>query len=39
MFKLLEIEFIDHPFFGSLRVRFVGDGEEESDDNTKSNFK
>jgi len=30
MFKLLEIEFIDHPFFKSLPIKFVGDNEEES---------
>lgn len=34
MFKLLEIEFIDHPFFRSLPVRFVGHGEEQASNYT-----
>lgn len=28
MFKLLELEFIDHPFFKSLKIEFVDQGEE-----------
>jgi predicted ATPase len=28
MFKLIEIEFINHPFFKSIVVKFVDDGEE-----------
>lgn len=34
MFKLLEIEFIDHPFFNSLSVKFVSDGEEKAENYT-----
>ena len=34
MFKLLEIEFINHPFFGSLLVKFVGEGEENAENYT-----
>lgn len=30
MFKLLEIEFINHPFFKSLPVKLVGEGEEKA---------
>lgn len=34
MFKLLEIEFINHPFFGSLPIKFVGEGEEKAENYT-----
>jgi predicted ATPase len=30
MFKLLEIEFINHPFFGSLAIKFTGVSEEDA---------
>jgi predicted ATPase len=28
MFKLIEIDFQNHPFFNNLKINFVGDGEE-----------
>jgi predicted ATPase len=30
MFKLLQIEFEDHPFFGNLKINFAGAGEEQA---------
>jgi predicted ATP-dependent endonuclease of OLD family len=34
MFKLFEIEFIDHPFFNSLKVEFASKGEERAENYT-----
>ena len=31
MFKLLELEFIGHPFLGSLAINFVKEGEEQAE--------